>query len=164
MSSFKRDIKEKRKRLSLKEKIDVIEKSKSMPMQELAKKFDSASSTIYNILHKQDELTNLWMESQNPESRNKMRETRHEKVNVATLNWLRVAQSEGVLVSGPMLQEQARIYAVHYNDPDFKASNGWLHSFKRRNLMVFNAMYLWRKRRLRPNSTYKYGLLLTIRN
>ena len=36
-------------------------------------------------------------------------------------------------VSGPMLQEEALMIASLIENSDFKASNGWLHSFKQRH-------------------------------
>lgn len=140
MSSRQRVMKPKRKRLSLKEKIDVIEKSETMSLPDLVKTFDSGFSTIYNILKHRNELTNEWIEAQNPEVKNKMRKTQHERVNEATLNWFRVAKAKNLPVSGPLLQEKARKYAEHYGDATFTASNGWLESFKKRNALVFNAI------------------------
>lgn len=39
-----------------------------------------------------------------------------------------------------MLKEQALVYAGHYHDIEFKASNGWLDAFKKRHSIVFNAI------------------------
>ena len=47
------------------------------------------------------------MHTHNSETKNKVRESVHDKVNEATLNWFRVARSKNLPVSGPILQEPA---------------------------------------------------------
>jgi hypothetical protein len=59
MSPRQRPVKPTRKRLSLKEKISVIEHSASMSIPQLVTKFDSGFSTIYNILKKINEIDDM---------------------------------------------------------------------------------------------------------
>ena len=54
-------------------------------------------------------------------------------VNEAAYRCYTMARERGVLISGPMLQEEARIVAERLNVENFKASNGWLESFKKRH-------------------------------
>lgn len=59
----------KRVRLSLKTKIEVIEKSASMSVPELMKKYGAGESTIYNIIERKSELTQQWLLSENPNTK-----------------------------------------------------------------------------------------------
>jgi len=52
--------------------------------------------------------------------------------------WFSLARQRSVPVSGPMLQEEARLVAEKMGYREFKASNGWLENFKKRhNLRQF---------------------------
>ena len=44
-----------------------------------------------------------------------------------------MARSKNTPISGPMIQEQVRMYAKDLQLTDFKASNGWLARFKFRH-------------------------------
>lgn len=48
----------------------------------------------------------------------------------AIMQWLKDARKEGIAVSGERLRQEAKRKA---EDHDFRASNGWLRSFKRRH-------------------------------
>ena len=55
------------------------------------------------------------------------------QVDSVTWEWFRRKRSMLLPISGPMLQEKARKFALQTGDDDFKASNGWLHRFKARH-------------------------------
>lgn len=132
--------KAKRTRLSLKNKIEIIEKSPSTSIADLMKKHNATASTIYHILSRKSELKNEWLHSRNPDMKNKIRTTEHDEINDAVLTWFRGATAKGLPVSGPLLQEKALEFARLRNDGAFKASNGWLDAFRKRNSIVFNVV------------------------
>lgn len=129
-----------RQRLSLKQKIEIIEKSGSLSLGEMVKKYDVGLSTIYEILRKKTELTNQWVNSQNPDVKNQLRKTMHDKVNTATFEWFTAARAKNLPISGTILQAKAMKFAEKFSDTTFKASNGWLESFKRRHQLTFKAV------------------------
>ena len=47
------------------------------------------------------------------------------------LRWFNLARHRNIPVSDPMLQEEAKVLAERMGNTDFKASNGWLSSFKK---------------------------------
>ena len=54
-----------------------------------------------------------------------------EDINEAVYTWYRLARQRSVPVTGPMLQEEACIIAEKMGHHQFRASNGWLESFKK---------------------------------
>ena len=57
-----------------------------------------------------------------------------------TLNWFQDATKRCMPVSGPLIQQQELRFAKYLNNDIFKASNGWLDSFLKRNNIVFRTM------------------------
>ena len=68
-----------------------------------------------------------------PASRKRCRGTSFNDIDEAMYRWYSLATSCNVPVSVPMLQEEARLIAAEMGHHDFKASNGWLESFKKRH-------------------------------
>ncbi|XP_054281926.1 tigger transposable element-derived protein 6-like [Macrosteles quadrilineatus] len=58
-------------------------------------------------------------------------------VDECVLTWLKQCRDKNIPVSGPILQEKAIQYAESLGKKDFRASNGWLHNFKKRNEIIF---------------------------
>ncbi|XP_050059747.1 tigger transposable element-derived protein 6-like [Aphis gossypii] len=52
--------------------------------------------------------------------------------------WLKPVRAKNIPVSGPIIQEKAREIAVRHGNHSFKASNGWLSSFKNRHNIAWN--------------------------
>ena len=57
------------------------------------------------------------------------------EIDRRVLEWFRVARGRGVPVSGQLLKEVALRAATSLKLPNFKASNGWLMRFQKRNLI-----------------------------
>lgn len=64
----------------------------------------------------------------------------NEQVNNLVLGFINDANSRKISLSGPLIQERARKYATDLGLSDFKASNGWLEKFLKRNNLVFKKM------------------------
>lgn len=64
-------------------------------------------------------------------ARKRFRHTRNEQINRSVHEWYRQQADNGIRVTGPMLQKQARQYAVHFGIVNFAASNGWLANFRK---------------------------------
>ena len=68
-----------------------------------------------------------------PVSRKCHHETEFSDINEAMYRWYCLARQSNVLVSGPMLKQAALILAAQMGHHQFKASDGWLESFKKRH-------------------------------
>ncbi|XP_033729505.1 major centromere autoantigen B-like, partial [Pecten maximus] len=58
-------------------------------------------------------------------------------LNELTLKWFSPARARNLPISGPLLQEKAMRFASDLGLTDYKASSGWLTSFKERNSIGF---------------------------
>ena len=128
--------KRKRVDLSLKEKIAVIKASEEADssQRKLAERFGVGKTQIQVILSKKQELLDAFKANGNLQRKRLCYRGTHEEIDDLTWRWFQRARSLNIPVSGPMIQEQAREYAVQLNNvDDFKASNGWLDRFKSRH-------------------------------
>ena len=66
-------------------------------------------------------------------SRKRHRPSAFDDINEAMFKWYSLAQQRNVPVSGPVLQEEALLMTQKIGHEGFKASNGWLESFKKRH-------------------------------
>ena len=124
-----------RNALSLKEKLEVLKYAKKHPKEsarQLAGKFSCGRTQIQGILKNKDSLVRSFKDNA-PLSRKRTKTSSNEEVNEAMLRWFKLARQRNIPVSGPMLQEEAKVLAERMGNTDFKASNGWLSSFKKRH-------------------------------
>ena len=94
-------------------------------------------SQIQETLKRRDEIMADWQsDNVNPERKRKSRKTGNEEINSMCLKWYQEAVANGYTVSGPLLQQKALELAVQLGIPSFKASNGWLESFRKRHMIA----------------------------
>ncbi|KAL4104528.1 hypothetical protein QTP88_019823 [Uroleucon formosanum] len=99
----------KRKRLTLKEKIDILEfrTSNTMGVRALADKFSVSKTQIADIIANKDALYKIWAEN-GEEKRKwiKLQKTETSIIDNEVLNWFSKSREKNLPVSGPMLQEK----------------------------------------------------------
>ena len=125
--------------LTLKEKVEIIElneKQKVSP-KELTLRFKCGKTQVYSTLQNKERILNEWL-TENGNRRRKLKTTGNEKINEVVWEWFVAARAKNVPVSGPILQAQALQVDASLNITTFKASSGWLDSFKARHGIVWN--------------------------
>ena len=67
----------------------------------------------------------------------------HKEVNALMWEWFQKARSQNIPISGSMMQERALLYAKNLgiSEEDFKASTGWLKSFRQRHNINLASIY-----------------------
>jgi hypothetical protein len=65
----------------------------------------------------------------------------NEKINKVVWEWFTNARSKNIHISGPMVQSEALAVARSLGNDQFKASTGWLDSFKTRHNIVWNGVW-----------------------
>ena len=130
----------KRKTLSLKERVDLINSATSgKGCRELAKEFNIGKSQASDILKRKAEILEEFESNMDIDRKRKRHKSVHSDLNSVTWDWFLKCRSMNIPVSGPMLQEKALKFAKDMDKNDFKASNGWLESFRKRHNISFNA-------------------------
>jgi len=120
--------------LSLGDKLKVLRLlDANTPYKVIIQQFKIAESTIVSIKHNKKHLLALAESNFNPKMK-RMRLTDHgQELDKRLLEWFSQKTALGLAVSGPLLKEKALVIANDLNYTTFKASNGWLDSWKRRH-------------------------------
>ncbi|KAK9731729.1 Tc5 transposase DNA-binding domain [Popillia japonica] len=92
---------------------------------------------IYSTLRQKDTVISEWMAGYGKIKR-KAKRTGNEEINKTVWGWFVSAQSKNLPISGTMLQSQALNVPKKLVNATFKASSGWLDSFKSRHNIVWN--------------------------
>ena len=85
-----------------------------------------STGTVSNLLKRKKEIEEQYEENVSVERIRKNREINHDQLNKLMWVFFQSCRQKNIPVSGPMLKEQALVYAKQLSDEDFKASNGWL--------------------------------------
>lgn len=94
--------------------------------------FKCGKTQINNVLKRKNEVL---------EERKRRRHiTGNEEINELCWKWFQDATKRRMCVTGPLLQEQARKFSSQLKNDSFKASNGWLESFRKRHNISFGLM------------------------
>jgi transposase len=123
---------------TLSEKAALINCSETerLSVKELTERFKCGKTAVYDILKRKSEILEQCLLGAGSRKR-KFRKTGNEEVNKAVWQWFVEAKSNNFNVTGPLLQAQAKLAAEHLGKTDFKASNGWLDSFRTRHSISF---------------------------
>uniref|UniRef100_A0ABM0MZN6 Tigger transposable element-derived protein 4-like n=1 Tax=Saccoglossus kowalevskii TaxID=10224 RepID=A0ABM0MZN6_SACKO len=93
-----------------------------------------------NVLKRKAEILDEYENNAPVDRKRKVRKTGNEEINRLTWEWFKDAMARKIPVSGPLMQERALSFASDLGVDDFKASNGWLDSFRKRHNVVFSIM------------------------
>ncbi|XP_049302948.1 tigger transposable element-derived protein 6-like [Bactrocera dorsalis] len=120
----------KRKTLSIKEKLKVIAESKTISKPELCSKYGCSSSTLNKILRNAGEIANK--SSTRKLSAKRMRQGKEAQVEQALMIWFNQLRSSGAVISSNLMLEKAKQLAVKLKK-DFTPTQGWLWRLQKRN-------------------------------
>ncbi|XP_046375101.2 uncharacterized protein LOC124148176 [Haliotis rufescens] len=126
--------------LTLQEKVDLIHHSKGKSQRALAEIFGVGKSQVNLILKRKREIMNMYEQGGQLERKRLRLRADKDEINSLTLDWFMSEYKKGdVSLSGPVVQEKAKEFALELGRTEFRASNGWLHSFCKRNNIGFNS-------------------------
>lgn len=113
--------------------LDYVNKNPGCSSRKIAGAFNCGKTQIQGIVKSKAEIMEEF-ENNGPESRKRHRAEENAEVNEAVYKWYCFARERNIPLSGPLLKEEALLISREL-DPNstFKASNGWLDSFKKRH-------------------------------
>ena len=123
-----------RKSYSLAEKVKIlnkIEKFKPRPtVKQMSEILNIPRSTIASLLknenHLREEAKSISLTIK------KKRHGKNPEIERALRMWFKIVVKRGISISGPLLKEKADNFARELNHLDFKATDGWLSRWKKR--------------------------------
>ena len=74
-------------------------------------------------------------------ARKKVRNSRFENIDQALCDWCKEMNDINLILNGAILKAKAKEFAELLGENDFKASNGWIERFKKRNSFLFCPQY-----------------------
>ena len=101
--------------------------------QVLSEKYKISKNTVSDILRRKSTYIEAWEKNA---SGNKFRfgnACRFDRLNDVVWTWFTSVQAKNMPAFGPIKQEKAAKFAIELGLDNFKASNGWLESWKSRH-------------------------------
>ncbi|XP_041067296.1 tigger transposable element-derived protein 4 [Carcharodon carcharias] len=126
-----------RNELSMKQKVELILQSEGKSQRQLAELFSIGKTQVQTILKRKAEILQAYEGNRDTARKRLCVRMEHGYLNLIMCRWFQHVQSQGVSVNGPIIQKAALHFAKELGINDFKASNGWLRSFRSRNNISF---------------------------
>lgn len=131
---------DKRKRvvLTVKQKVDICRRvEKGENRKRIMEEYGIGSSTIYDIKAQSKKLRDFIKDTDTPKAAEQRHTLQFKRVDVldkVLYEWFCLKRSEGVSITGPILQEKGRELADKMSMAEScQFSDGWLHRFKNRH-------------------------------
>ncbi|CAC5403927.1 unnamed protein product [Mytilus coruscus] len=124
-----------RKELSIENKMNLIKDYGSVPkisQKDLSLKYGIGKATVCNILKRKDTYRAQYEENIESKRKRHASLSKFSDLNELLFRWFKDAREMKLPLSGPILQEKAMEFAQELNLLEFKASNGWLESWRLR--------------------------------
>lgn len=113
------------------------ELDKGVGSRTLGKKYNVTKSTINNIRNRRNQILQMHQSNVSQYRKRKFNEKHYFQLNSKVIEFFNACRSKNIPISGPILQASALKIATDLGLPDFRASNGWLDSFRKSHQIVF---------------------------
>ena len=128
----------KRKVLTLDQRVEAIKLLDSgKPAYKVAEDFGVGKTQIQNLRKRKAEVLADYEQNVPGNTKRRRHLTGNENINSLCLEWFKDAVNRRINVTGPLLKEKALKFASDFGISTFKASNGWLESFMKMNLILY---------------------------
>ena len=119
--------------LTMEQKMNVIKlHNKGVSSRKLSAEFKCSKTQIGNIIRQKDTILAKWTEGIDPKAKYvNPRHMVYTDLDKKCFEWFCSARDLGYVVTGPLILEQANIFALEMGLDDFSRSTGWLDAFKK---------------------------------
>lgn len=127
------NIQKKRSKINLEVKHKIVKKLESgMSIRKVAEELNISKGTVQNAQNQKNKINDNFNENK---SMKRYRFHKQSNISIVLHRWYSLARSQGYTISGPILQEKAKMIANELGiaENDFSASSGWLQKFLMRN-------------------------------
>jgi kinesin family protein 6/9 len=107
--------------------------------RKIAAEFNVGKTQIQNIVNKKNQFLEDFKNNASPDRKRRSYNNGNEQINKLSWTWYQDARERRINVTGALLQEKARKFARELGNDNFKASNGWLESFRHRHRITFTS-------------------------
>ena len=131
----------KRRAISNETKIEIIENNKKLTQTELSVVYSLPISTIATIQGNKNKIIQYYEQNSKNASHKRIRLSNFPVIEESLQVWFnQVMTKPNMTIDGPLLKVQASKFAELHGITGFKASNGWLEGFKKRNNISFKTI------------------------
>ena len=125
--------------LTISEKLELIRDHNSgqYNTRQLSTKYGISVGAVSNAIKNKEKLLNV---EKNKQKFKYLSKEKNEKLNEIVLKFIQSANATKVPINGPVIQVFAKETANEMNLNGFKASNGWLEKFLKRNSIKFSTI------------------------
>ncbi|KAK2155260.1 hypothetical protein LSH36_244g00018 [Paralvinella palmiformis] len=134
----------KRIELTLDQKVALIKESEGKSHRQLAEMYGIGRTQVGSILKRRAEFLSAYEENVEPSRKRLKTGFQYPDIDRLMWDWYQHARALNLPVSGPLMQEKARRFAISLGHFDFKGSSGWLDSFRCRHNIMSSAVCNWR--------------------
>ncbi|XP_033749246.1 tigger transposable element-derived protein 6-like [Pecten maximus] len=121
--------------LTLEKKVQLIADSEKLPklsQKELSLKYGIGRATVSDILKRREQYNSQFKENCESKKKRFPSSSKYGELNEAVFKWFSQARAKNIPLSGLIVHEKALQFSKELNLEEFKASNGWLESWKNR--------------------------------
>ncbi|XP_057299236.1 tigger transposable element-derived protein 4-like [Hydractinia symbiolongicarpus] len=103
----------------------------------IAKKYGVPPNTLSYWVKNKSDIFTKYESGQYGVKRQKLSSGKYDNIDKAVYKWFVNARERTVPISGQIIREKALDFAKQFNEPDFKASEGWLDRWKYRQNIIY---------------------------
>ena len=102
----------------------------------IAKRYGVPPNTLSYWVKNKSDIFAKYESGQYGAKRQKLLSGKYDNIDKAVYKWFVNARERNVPISGQIIREKALDFAKKFNEPDFKASEGWLDRWKHRQKII----------------------------
>ena len=129
----------KKRKISISTKIEIAEflQTPGSSLKKAMQKFQVSRGTVQRA---KKQTTELMYQKENNRNTKMSRLHNTTPLNTLVFRWFSLVRLQGFPISGPIMQEKAKQLALLLGIDNFHASDGWLASLKKRNMISLRAI------------------------